>query len=288
MMSSVPRETLKKVWPDQVKDHMVSGEVFQLVYNRKKYLLETTPIPSIERLPSYYQSEDYLSHKDESGSFFGKLYMFLRSWSISNKLKLVKRFHKEKGNLLDLGCGTGEFLLAARESGWNASGVEPGEQARGFALEKGLEVDSDWKTLDEGSFDVICLWHVLEHIPELEECCIKLQRLLNPGGTLIIAVPNFQSWDAKHYGSYWAAYDVPRHLWHFSKKSMEVLFKDELELVQIRPMYLDPFYVSLLSEKYKGSNLVWARAILSGVRSIWSGWFSKEHSSHIYILKKPE
>ena len=286
-MAVVPRETFQKTWPDRVVDHMVSREEFQLRYETQWDLLRTEPVPAPDRLPSYYQSDEYLSHKDEDNSLFGRVYMGLRKWSIKQKYKRISSRGGSTKRLLDIGCGTGDFLYLAQQSGWDTLGVEPDDNARSLALSKDLDVRAQWEDLDEPRFDVITMWHVLEHIPQLELCCEKLIHLLKPGGTLIIAVPNYRSWDALYYGAYWAAYDVPRHLWHFSKNSFSLMFQDALALEAISPMYLDPFYVALLSEKYRGKKIVWVRAIMSGMRSILFGWNKGEHSSHIYTLTKP-
>ncbi|PQB05468.1 class I SAM-dependent methyltransferase [Aureitalea marina] len=287
-MAVVPRETFQKTWPDTVSDHMVSQEVFQLRYEARWDLLRTEPVPTPDRLSSYYQSGEYLSHKDEDTSLFGRVYMMLRKWSIKQKYKRISALGGSSKRLLDIGCGTGDFLYFANRSGWNATGVEPDSGARSLALDKSLDVRSQWADLDEPKYDVITMWHVLEHIPELEACCKKLVDLLKPGGTLIIAVPNYRSWDAVHYGPHWAAYDVPRHLWHFSKNSFGLLFQDSLSLDDNSPMYLDPFYVALLSERYRGNRMIWVRAVISGLRSIIFGWRKGEHSSHIYTLTKPK
>lgn len=156
---------------------------------------------------------------------------------------------------MDVGCGTGDFLSACQSDGWNVTGVEPSEQARKLASEKGVETVTQ---LDQarGSFQLITLWHVLEHVPHLNNTLNKLYSLLEPNGTLLLAVPNHTSLDAKKYEQYWAGYDVPRHLWHFDQQNMEQLLrKHNLSLQKTLPLTLDSFYVSLLSETYRGKKV---------------------------------
>jgi SAM-dependent methyltransferase len=194
----------------------------------------------------------------------------------------------EKGGLLDIGAGTGAFLEAAKKNGWDVCGVEPSKMAARSARNKGLDILERIDDLDtDAFFDAITLWHVLEHLPDLEEAVRKIKRLLKPGGVLVVAVPNHLSFDAKYYGSFWAGYDVPRHLWHFSKKSLPPLFEPELLSASVRPMMFDAFYVSLLSEKYRGKKGIMLRAFVIGLWSNLKAIASGEYSSLIYIFNKP-
>jgi 2-polyprenyl-3-methyl-5-hydroxy-6-metoxy-1,4-benzoquinol methylase len=213
----------------------------------------------------------------------------VRQIALKRKLKLINSFNSESKNLLDIGCGTGDFLEIALKSNWNITGIEPNEQARQIANSK--TNNSIFETehlahLKPNSFDVITLWHVLEHLPNLEMHTAVFKSLLKANGTLVIAVPNFKSYDATHYKSFWAAYDVPRHLWHFSRTSIEALFKTkDLNLAKTLPMLFDAYYVSLLSEKYKSGYMNPFKAFWTGFQSNRKAKRSKEYSSHIYILK---
>ena len=268
-----------------VKDHSVSGETFDLLYDADLDMLITHPQPSLEKLPSYYESDDYISHTDGKRSFFEKMYHAVKSIALKNKLKLINA-QASKGSLLDIGAGTGEFLLVAKNNGWNVTGIEPSDKAKGIAINKGISFAKDLESLADQSFDVITMWHVLEHVPNLEHQMAELKRLIKPNGTVIIAVPNFKSFDAKHYGAFWAAYDVPIHLWHFSKTAIQKLFSQhQLELVKVLPMKFDSFYVSLLSEKYKYGKMNFVKAFLIGLKSNRFGSANSEYSSHIYLLK---
>lgn len=273
----------------RLKDYSVSGEKFELIYNSELELLETTPKPSLEKLPSYYESEDYISHTDSKRSLTDKLYQFVKSYALKSKLKLINSFQTEERNLLDVGCGTGEFLLTCKINGWNVAGVEPNKKARALTEEK-IETETIYSELNEiesNRFDVITLWHVLEHVPDLTQYISKLESLLKPNGVLLIAVPNYKSFDATYYKNFWAAFDVPRHLWHFSQTSIKLLFsKSNFLLKKVVPMYFDSFYVSLLSEKYKTGSSNFVKAFFIGLRSNLRAMKTKEYSSLIYILKK--
>lgn len=269
-----------------VKDHSISGELFNLYYDNEMDLLYTFPQPDITTLGKYYDSENYISHTDGTRSLFEKIYHFVKSFALKKKLALIDQFHPQKGRLLDLGAGTGDFLAIAKAAGWNTMGVEPNEKAKLIALEKGVSFVSETKELPDHSFDTITMWHVLEHVPNLDFQIKELKRLIKPNGTIIIAVPNFNSYDAKYYGSFWAAYDVPRHLWHFSKKAIQLIFlKEGLKIEKISPMVFDAFYVSLLSEKYKSGKMNPLRAFYVGLKSNLRAKKNLEYSSHIYIIK---
>ncbi len=267
-----------------VKDFSVSGESFTLLENKEYQLLKTHPTPSLEILGKYYESSDYISHTDSKRTLFEKLYHFVKTNSLKNKVKLISNYNS--GSLLDIGAGTGDFLVVAKENNWITSGIEPNLKARNLALEKGVTLMQSLVDFEKNSFDVITMWHVLEHVPDLENQIQELKRLLKPNGTIFIAVPNYKSFDAKHYKSFWAAYDVPRHVWHFSKTSISKLFENyNLKLVKIKPMWFDSFYVSLLSEKYKTGKMNFIRAFFIGSYSNFYGIVKKEFSSHIYIIK---
>lgn len=269
----------------KVKDYSVSQEVFELHHNPEYDLLITFPKPNLEDLPRYYESEDYISHTDGKRTLFEKAYHLVKSIALKNKVKLINA-QSEKGTLLDIGAGTGEFLVVAQKDGWQTTGIEPNSKAKAIAEQKGVHFATDLASLESHSFDVITMWHVLEHVPNLEEYLVELHRLLKPQGTILIAVPNFKSFDALFYGKYWAAFDVPRHIWHFSKTSIEKLFAHQsMYLAAVLPMKFDSFYVSLLSEKYKTGSMKFIRAFFVGLKSNLSGRSTNEYSSHIYILK---
>lgn len=272
------------------QDYTVSNESFDLILDEELDMLITSPQPSIDNLAKYYESEKYISHTDSKQTFFDRIYQTVKRVTISKKVKLIEGFIDSKlteKSLLDIGCGTGDFLVGAKKRDWKLSGVEPNANARKRAQQKtSHKIVEDISELDSCKYDVITLWHVLEHVPNLTEYISQLKQLLKPEGVLLIAVPNYKSYDARYYGKFWAAYDVPRHLWHFSKKSIKGLFeKEKMEVVKIHPMLFDSFYVSLLSEKYKTENQNPIKAFFVGLCSNILAIRSKEYSSHIYVLK---
>lgn len=268
-----------------VKDFSVSGESFSLLQNEEGEILKTTPTPSLEKLPSYYESEDYISHTDGQRSLFEKIYQIVKRNAIQQKVKLIGKF-SQKGQLLDIGAGTGDFLVAAKKDGWQTLGIEPNKNAKTLAENKGVNFADQLEVISDDSFDVITMWHVLEHVPNLEYQLKQLKRICKPGGIVIIAVPNYKSFDAQYYKEFWAAYDVPRHLWHFSKNGIQKLFAQQnFQLVKMKPMWFDSFYVSLLSEKYKNGKMNFIKGFLIGFYSNLSGIFKNEYSSHIYVFK---
>lgn len=269
-----------------VKDHSVSKEIFELYYDETLDMLITSPQPNENDLGKYYESEDYISHTDNKRSLFEKAYHIVKNIALKNKLNLINSENPQKGRILDIGAGTGDFLLTAKENGWDTVGVEPSDRAKSIAIKKGISFVGKISELENNSFDVITMWHVLEHVPNLELQIQELKRLLKPTGTLIVAVPNFKSFDANHYKTFWAAYDVPIHFWHFSKKAIQSLFeKVDMRLEKILPMKFDSFYVSLLSEKYKTGKMNYLSAFFIGLKSNWKAKRTLEYSSHIYVLK---
>ncbi len=281
------------------KDHTVSHETFSIFIDEESELLITTPRPELAELAKYYESEDYISHSNTNKTFIDKVYQRVRSFTIKKKVKLINSFNSEEKIILDIGAGTGDFLLACKKNNWKITGIEPNENARAIANSKINKKDSNSKIFDKVEdvlnntqspnskiFDVITMWHVLEHVPNLTEYVSQLKSLLKPNGTLIIAVPNFKSYDATYYEKFWAAYDVPRHLWHFSRKAITDLFrKEKMIVVEILPMKFDSYYVSLLSEKYKTGNSNFFKAFYIGFMSNYKARSTKEYSSLIYIIK---
>lgn len=278
-------DSTKKVYLT-VRDYTVSKETFGLYRDSKYDMLITFPKPNEADLPSYYQSEDYISHSNKKKGLFSMVYQIVRSFALKNKLSIIENFQPAKGNLLDIGAGTGHFLDLAKKNEWNVTGIEPNDGARNASIEKGISFAENIQTLEDNSFDVITMWHVLEHVPDLDEQIKELKRVLKTDGTIIIAVPNFRSFDAKYYKRFWAGFDVPRHLWHFSKKSIKLLFQEKnMKVVEILPMKWDAFYVSLLSEKYKKGYMNFFKGIFMGFRSNWKAKRRFQYSSLIYVIK---
>lgn len=274
----------------EVKDFSVSRETFKLIENKDYGFLETVPQPSKSKLPYYYKSEDYISHTNAKRNLFEKVYHLVRIYSLSKKLNLINSYKTNEKHLLDIGCGTGNFLSIAKRNNWTITGIEPNKEARLIANKKtdnAVFNTEHLKQLKPLSFDVITLWHVLEHLPDLEMHINLFKKLLKPNGVLIIAVPNYKSFDASYYKAHWAAFDVPRHLWHFNKKSITKLTeKFSLKVEKIKPMLFDAFYVSFLSEKYKTGKINFFKGFCIGLISNIKYLFNKEASSLIYVIKK--
>lgn len=265
-------------------DYTVSQESYEVMKNEAYDMLVTSPVPTC--LDKYYVSENYISHTDSTSSIFDKAYQVVKKYTLAKKLTLINSLNTDEKLLLDVGAGTGDFLKVCKNGGWNVNGVEPSDKARRIAKEKNIELFKDVNQIENKLYDVITLWHVLEHIPNLMSYIEKLKSLLKPNGVLIIAVPNHKSFDAEYYKEFWGAFDVPRHLWHFSKKSISKLFSIvDLNVEKILPMKFDSFYVSLLSEKYKTKKSKPVKAFYIGLRSNIKAKSTGEYSSLTYIIK---
>ena len=268
----------------------MSNERFEIWHCGNCSLRFTQNIPDKYSIGPYYQSESYISHSDTSKGIVNRLYRFVRNLTLKNKRKLIHTATRlSNGHLLDVGAGTGGFASLMKKSGWEITALEPDGQARKKAREINaiqLEDSSKLFEMTAHSFDAITLWHVLEHVHELNVYMDQLKKLLKPGGILFIAVPNYTSFDAEFYHEFWAAYDTPRHLYHFSPAAMKILLKQHgLHLKMVKPMWFDSFYVSLLSEKYKTgrSNLV--KGFWNGAVSNLKALMNKERaSSLIYVI----
>jgi 2-polyprenyl-3-methyl-5-hydroxy-6-metoxy-1,4-benzoquinol methylase len=276
----------------KVKDHSVSGEYFEIFECRRCSLRITKDPPTEDKIGRYYQSEDYISHSNTRKGLVNSIYHLVRTRTLDTKYRLIeKKTGIKRGLHLDIGAGTGAFVQYMNQHGWGSVGIEPDEKAREQA-----EINHQTKLLpSEGlesfspeSFDAISLWHVLEHVHDLYPYLHQIKKILKPAGLVFIAVPNYTSFDAMKYGANWAAYDVPRHLYHYSPTSMRWLLKDAgFQMKIILPMWWDSFYISLLSEKYAGSHATMLNGFLTGTLSNMKAFNDKEKcSSLIYIAGK--
>lgn len=272
----------------KVRDTAVSGEVFQLADCSACELRYTHDAPCATAIGKYYQSADYISHQDEGKDVIGKLYMLARRFTLQQKRKRIEKMtRKISGSLLDIGAGTGSFLHTMQQSGWKVVGLEPAAAARNVALDLfqlSLKDTAELFNLPEQSFDVITMWHVLEHVHDLHGYLSQIRKLLKPDGKLLIAVPNVESHDATYYGEHWAAYDVPRHLYHFSAASMKhLLQRNGLAVLYTQPMWLDAFYISIMSERYRGGSMV--SALVEGLRSNIKAFAARGNTSSLtYVV----
>ncbi|TRX58673.1 class I SAM-dependent methyltransferase [Fulvivirga sp. M361] len=270
------------------KDHTVSSENFVLVRCQKCSFLFTNPRPSSANIGNYYQSDNYVSHQNKANNLINLIYKLSRHFTLINKVKLINKL-QAVGKLLDVGCGTGHFLSYASKSNWHVQGIEPDIHARQNAEQlTQSKIHSSLEDITEEQFNVITLWHVLEHVPDLDGYILSITRLLTSDGTIIVAVPNHKSYDAQLYKEYWAGYDVPRHLYHFSQNTMKRLLSNyNLEITHTLPMKLDAFYVSLLSEKYMGTGFKGLiKSLINGLKSNnYASKHTNDYSSLIYIIR---
>lgn len=273
-------------------DFFVSGEKFQLKKCNSCGFKITENIEEEENIDRYYQSDEYISHSNTSKGLVNTIYHKVRKYMLGQKRKLVeKNFSEKQASILDVGTGTGFFLNEMKLHGWEASGTEKSSDARQF-VKSNFNLDvfptEQLYHFQENSFDVVSLWHVLEHVHQIEPYMKAFHKVLKKDGKLIIAVPNNSSYDAGHYREYWAAYDVPRHIWHFAPKQMS-RFGQQFGFIlsEIRPMPFDSFYVSLLSEKYKKSKFAFVKGIFHGTVSWFISTFKPARcSSLIYVFEK--
>jgi SAM-dependent methyltransferase len=276
----------------QVKDYTVSGEIFSIIECGSCSLRFTQNVPDASSIAPYYRSENYISHTNTSRGLINRMYQWVRKTTLKQKRRLIeKATGKNKGRILDVGSGTGALANEMKRQSWQVTGLEPDADARILAKElysidlKGMDQLSH---LPANSFDAITLWHVMEHVHDLNTYIIQLKNLLKDDGRLFIAVPNYTSKDAAIYKEHWAAYDVPRHLYHFSPRSVQVLIeKHGLKLMHYKPMWFDSFYISMLSSKYKKGNTNLLAAFWNGFRSNLKAMSDvKKCSSVIYIVSK--
>lgn len=275
-----------------VKDYTVSNETFVIAECNSCSLRFTQDVPDAASIAPYYKSENYISHTNTSKGLINRLYQSVRKRTLKQKRRLIERASGiKKGRLLDVGSGTGAFANEMQQAGWQVTGLEPDADARAVGKQS-YNIDladiGQFYQLQESSYDVITMWHVLEHVHDLQGYIAKLKLLLTENGKLFIAVPNYTSKDAAAYKEQWAAYDVPRHLYHFSPLSMQVLMeKHGLRILQHKPMWYDSFYVSMLSSKYIHGKPNLVGAFFKGMGSNLKAMGDvKRCSSVIYIISK--
>ena len=282
-------ENEKELYTDLIpflncKDYTVSRENFDVMVNKEYEMLVTSPVP--KDLENYYKSETYISHTDSKKTFLDKVYQNVRNHTLKKKCSLLNSFKTDTKKVLDFGAGTGDFLRVLKNNNWEVLGIEPSLDARKVAAKKGIDLKENLSAVSNQQFDVITLWHVLEHVANLKSTIKTLKKLLKPQGRIIVAVPNHNSYDANFYKEYWAGYDVPRHLWHFSQSAIHRLFSEvDMIVGYALPMKFDSYYVSLLSERYKTGKLNPIKAFYRGFISNRKARSTTEYSSLIYVIK---
>jgi 2-polyprenyl-3-methyl-5-hydroxy-6-metoxy-1,4-benzoquinol methylase len=270
-------------------DYFLSKESFEISLCKECGFKFTNPVPRETELPKYYESEEYISHSNTSKGLVNKVYRLVRNHSIKKKVGIATA-KMNRGEALDIGCGTGDFLNEMSKRGWKVKGIEPNDVARNNAITNfGLDVGEEAQLFkfDKDTFDVITMWHVLEHVYNLDKHFSQIKKILRRDGRLVIALPNADSMDAKIYKNFWAAYDVPRHLHHFNQSSFKRLMgKYGFEIAETKPMVFDSFYISMLSEKYKRGQINYLNAFFNGLKTDIYGLVNKKYySSLIYVLR---
>ena len=267
-----------------VKDHFLTGESFE-IKKVSKGVLTTLPKTNARDLRRYYDSKNYYSHSS-SKSVLSFLYDLSSRFMVFRKTKLVSRLLKDKNKLLDFGCGRGKFLLSAKKRGFEVCGVELIPSLQKELIDKKIKVYDKLESVSR-RVNAITFWHSLEHINDVSQALIMSRKHLHDKGILIVALPNHDSFDSKYYKSFWAAYDVPRHRVHFNKKGLlQTVEKYGFKHLSTKPMILDSIYVSILSEKYKGTKMYYLFGFFIGLFSNLLAMFSKEYSSNIFIFEK--
>lgn len=275
-------------------DHYATGESFDLCRCAKCGFMFTQNVPVESEIGRYYESPDYISHSNTHKGLMNSVYHWVRRYMLTQKARLVARSSNLVcGSILDIGTGTGYFINKMKEDGWKVSAIEKSPKAREFAKEHfGINVKTpDYLfSIKDSSFDVITLWHVMEHLEQLDRTWDTINRILKDSGVLIVAVPNCDSYDAQKYKELWAAYDVPRHIWHFSPLTINSIGKKHGFVLEERyPMSFDAFYVSMLTEKYKKNSFSFVRGFITGAKAWLSCLSSKDKSSSmIYIFRKKQ
>ena len=270
------------------KDHTVSGESFAIVECNKCGLNFTNPRPSLEEINSFYQSDAYISHSTKSKSIYDLAYRTVRYFTLRSKLRMINSLNT-KMTLLDIGCGTGNFIAKCKNANWQVTGIETNEKAREIAMTATSgKVLSHISELPDGEqYHIITLWHVLEHIHDLQGTMKVLKEKVKKKGYLVIALPNNESWDSKHYKEHWAGLDVPRHLYHFNQETFRILAEsNKLRIIKTIPLKFDSFYVSLLSEKYLNGYNKPYNAVMNGLKSNNNAKKNNQYSSLVYILRR--
>lgn len=272
-----------------LKDDFLSKEDFHICECLNCGLLYTMPRPNKEKIGEYYKSEEYYSHQENKKGFIPKLYEKVKKVNLKHKYELATK-GLTTGKLLDIGCGVGDFLHSAEAHGWQCIGVEPSEEAKAIASQRttaNILSSIEQESLPDESFDVITMWHVLEHVDDLRWQVAQLQRLIKPNGRIVIALPNYKSYDGQYYKEHWAAYDVPRHLNHFNRTTISKILKtNDLKLVTTDKLKWDAYYISYMSEQYKIHKLPLVRGVYRGWLSNMKARRSGEWSSVVYIFEK--
>jgi 2-polyprenyl-3-methyl-5-hydroxy-6-metoxy-1,4-benzoquinol methylase len=284
--SSQEFSTFKKV-----TDWLVSKEVFTISQCDNCKFKFTANAPVEQNIGPYYNSEEYVEHSDTKSGVIYTVYHYARNLMLRFKLNKIKSMTSGK-KLLDVGSGSGYFINHMKQNGYEVTGVEISDKAVELCNSKfGIKANSPADFLAEKldkDFDIISLWHVFEHVYTFNEYFDLFAKSLKKDGTLILALPNSNSADAQIYKDHWAAYDTPRHLWHFTPATLSRFAEARgFEVVKKYRLPLDPFFNAMVSASYKKGFKFLPISVLKGLYSLIISLFNKDKSSSlIYFLKK--
>ena len=274
-----------------VPDWLVSKEVFELQQCEQCQFVFTANAPLEKDAGPYYNSEEYVEHSDTSSGLIYSVYHVARRAMLHYKYIKIKRLHAGK-KLLDVGSGSGYFLNFMKKKGYNVTGVEISKKAVALCKKNfGIKAHSPSEFLEEKldtDYDIISLWHVFEHVYSYDAYFELFSKSLNNNGYLILALPNCDSQDARMNKSYWGAYDTPRHIWHFTSKTIELFAMGRgFKMIKKHRMPLDPFFNVMVSDSYKDKFTFLPLTLLKGLYSYIISLLNIEKSSSIiYIFQK--
>lgn len=270
----------------KTKDYLVTGNSFEVRLDQQTQIAYTHPQPNEEELGQYYASEEYISHGNKKRSVIERIYAIAQNIMLKQKEQWLTKHSTQNKRYLDFGCGTASLVAYLNGKNWDSYGVEPSEKARNFSA-VAERLYPSIEELPQKEFDAIALWHVLEHLPDPAKFLKTFYDRLDQQGHLFLALPNFNSYDAKHYGNFWAAYDVPRHLRHFSARGIIQLCEENgFAFVESKGLAFDAFYVSYLSEQHQKNKFAFIKGMMVGCWSNLLALFTQEYSSKLYVFKK--
>ena len=262
----------------KVKDYIKSGDLFQLYKDNNSGIVWTF-LDKNHNHEYYYSSEKYIPHKEKKG-FFGFLYLFVQKIMFRYKLKNLKNHINKNKIVLDYGSGDGRFAEYLNQLQIKTMTYDP-------LVKKLDESEPNSYQTPENQIDTIMMWHVIEHIPDLDSSIKAIYNSIKNKGSLVVAVPNIDSYDSKHYKECWAGFDVPRHLYHFNHESLINFIEKQGFIYNYRkPLIFDSFYVSILSEKNRNNPFGTLNGLIIGLISNLFALFSTNYSSSFYVFTK--